>query len=318
MQILIQLLKSFIVIIVSLICVAYITLLERKIIGYIQLRKGPNKTGIFGMLQPIADGIKFISKEIIVPEKSQKFLFLLSPLILFISSVLSWSLIPFFEDSFANLTLGALYPIAIASIGIFSIAVAGIASGSKYAILGAIRAIAQMISYEIVIGLIVIAIGFTANSFNLSQIVLFQKNIWIIFYLFPLGIIFFIASLAKTNRMPFDFPESESELVSGYNVEYSGILYALFYISEYLNIIFASIMLSILFFGGWSAPFGFIKDNILWLFVKSFIFIFLFIVIRATLPRIKYNSLIKLCWKYFIPICIICIFLISTIKFLKT
>jgi NADH-quinone oxidoreductase subunit H len=287
-----------------LFCIAYLTLFERKVIAAMQLRKGPNTTGPFGLLQPIADGIKLLHKETIVPQTPHAKIFMLSPIVLFTLSFSCWSVIPFQEKMvFSNLNVGLLYVIAISSLNIYSIILAGWSSGSYYAFLGAMRSVAQMISYEAIIGFILIAIIMRSQSFNLLNIVFLQKNMWNFIPFFPLWIIFFICSLAETNRAPFDLPESEAELVSGYNVEYSSFSYALFYLSEYGNMMLMSSLNAILFMGGWLPPcqaLSFIP-GIVWFMLKILFFLFLFIWIRATLPRFRYDQLMSLTWKVFLP-----------------
>jgi NADH-quinone oxidoreductase subunit H len=307
---------NFLVICLKIICfliglllaVAYCVFFERKVIAYIQRRVGPNTTGPLGLLQPIADGIKLLNKETILPFKSYKILFLASPVLLFSLSVSSWAVIPFdFNCVFSNLNVGLLYILGISSLGVYSIIMAGFASQSRYALLGALRAASQMISYEISIGLIIVSVVMRSHSFNLTAIVMSQKSGWNIFYKFPIMFIlwgiFFISTLAETNRSPFDLSEAETELVSGCSTEYSSFSYALFYLSEYANMILMSAVNTILFFGGWLPPFGItFLPGPFWFSLKVSFFLFLFFWIRATMPRFRYDQLMRLGWKVFLPL----------------
>jgi NADH-quinone oxidoreductase subunit H len=285
--------------------VAYLTLMERKVIGAMQLRKGPNVVGIFGLLQPLADGLKLMLKEVIIPDQSNKALFLLAPVITFVLALIGWAVVPFSETFvIANLNIGVIYLLATSSLGVYGIIIAGWASNSKYAFLGAIRSSAQMISYEVSIGLIIISVVLCAGSLNLSEIVLAQKTHWFALPMFPMFILFFVSGLAETNRLPFDLPEAESELVAGYNVEYSSMPFSMFFLGEYANMILISAFASILFLGGWLPPFealAFIPGPV-WLCLKIFILLFCFIWVRATLPRYRYDQLMRLGWKVFLPI----------------
>lgn len=290
-----------------LLSVAYLTYIERKVIASMQLRIGPNVVGPFGLLQPIADAIKLLHKEIIFPEKSDKKLFLLAPLLTFFLSLSAWVVIPFDRHLvFSSINIGVLYLLAISSLGIYGIIIAGWASNSRYAFLGAMRSAAQMISYEVSLGIIVATVVLTAGSMNLEEIVLAQKGRWFIFAHFPIFIIFFISILAETNRAPFDLPEAEAELVAGYNVEYSSMAFALFFLGEYANMILMSAIASILFLGGWLAPlnieiFHWVPGYI-WFAMKISFVLFLFIWVRATFPRYRYDQLMRLGWKIFLPI----------------
>ncbi len=286
--------------------VAYLTLMERKVIAAMQLRKGPNVVGPFGLLQPLADGLKLMLKEVVLPSQANKFLFLLAPVITFVLALIGWAVIPFSETfTIANINIGVTYLLATSSLGVYGIIISGWASNSKYAFLGAIRSSAQMISYEVSIGLIIISVVLCAGSLNLSEIVLSQKNGWYILPMFPMFILFFVSALAETNRLPFDLPEAESELVAGYNVEYSSMPFSMFFLGEYANMILISAFASILFLGGWLP----ICDNDLcnaipspiWLIAKIFILLFCFIWVRATLPRYRYDQLMRLGWKVFLP-----------------
>jgi len=287
--------------------VAYLTLMERKVIGAMQLRKGPNTVGPFGLLQPLADGLKLMLKEVIIPSESNKILFLLAPIITFVLALIGWAVIPFSETfAIANINVGVTYLLATSSLGVYGIIIAGWASNSKYAFLGAIRSSAQMISYEVSIGLIIISVVLLAGSLNLTDIVMAQKNHWFILPCFPMFVIFFISALAETNRLPFDLPEAESELVAGYNVEYSSMPFSMFFLGEYANMILISSFGSILFLGGFLPLF----DNdfcnaipgVIWLAAKVFIMLFCFIWVRATLPRYRYDQLMRLGWKVFLPL----------------
>lgn len=287
--------------------VAYLTLAERKVLAYMQLRVGPTQVGPFGLLQPIADGIKLLHKELVLPNDADKILFVFAPILTFSLSLAAWAVIPFGPDwVFADINVGVLYVLAISSLGVYGIIIAGWSSNSKYAFLGALRSAAQMISYEVSIGLVIVCVVLCAGSLNLKEIVLAQNDQWFVVKLFPLAVIFFISSLAETNRTPFDLPEAEAELVSGYNVEYSSFSYALFYLGEYANMILMSAMNSILFFGGWLPPFGWPWltniPPIVWFLGKICFFLFLFLWVRATLPRYRYDQLMRLGWKIFLPL----------------
>ncbi len=288
-------------------CVAFLTLFERKIIAAMQLRKGPNIVGPFGLFQPLADGLKLMLKEPIIPIGANKIIFLLAPVITYSLALIAWAVIPI-SDNFviADVNLGLLYLIAISSLGVYGIIMAGWASNSKYAFLGAIRSSAQMISYEVSMGIIIVCILLLTGSLNLKEIVLSQQDGWYIWPLFPIFIIFFISILAETNRHPFDLPEAEAELVAGYNVEYSSMPFALFFLGEYANMILMSALTTILFLGGWLAPFNIEWLNIIpgqiWFILKVTFLLFLFIWVRATLPRYRYDQLMRLGWKIFLPI----------------
>ena len=311
------LIKIFIIILPLLGAVAYLTLMERKVIASMQLRKGPNVVGPFGLLQPIADGLKLILKEIIIPSKANKFLFFLAPIITFVLALIGWAVIPFSENFVvANLNIGVLYLLATSSLGVYGIIIAGWASNSKYAFLGAIRSSAQMISYEISIGLIIISVVLMAGSLNLSEIVLAQKNGWYVVSMFPMFVLFFVSALAETNRHPFDLPEAEAELVAGYNVEYSSMAFAMFFLGEYANMILISSVASILFLGGWlpicNHPFCLAIPGFVWLMLKVIFLLFCFIWVRATLPRYRYDQLMRLGWKVFLPISLVWVVGVAT------
>ena len=313
LQVLIQIL---VVTVPMLIAMAMLTYMERKVMAAMQLRKGPNVVGPFGLLQPFADGVKLFLKETIIPSKSNKVMFLLAPMITFALALLGWAVIPFSPGFvIANLNVGVLYLFAVSSLGVYGIIISGWASNSKYAFLGAIRSSAQMVSYEVSIGLVIITVLLFVGSLNLGQIVQAQGggiSHWFAFNifsgqfpLFPMFVIFFISGLAETNRLPFDLPEAEGELVAGYNVEYSSMSFALFFLGEYINMILMSAMTVTLFLGGWQSPFagdfmGFVPHGV-WFMLKIFICLFVFIWARATFPRYRYDQLMRLGWKIFLP-----------------
>lgn len=312
--------KILLVVIPLLICVAYLTYAERKVIAAMQLRKGPNVVGPFGLLQPLADGVKLMLKEIIIPTQANKIIFILAPMITFILSLVGWAVIPLSSEFvIANLNIGILYLLAISSLGVYGIIMAGWASNSKYAFLGAIRSSAQMISYEVSMGLIIITVLITTGSLNLTEIVYAsQQQPWYIeLLLIPMAVVFFISILAETNRLPFDLPEAEAELVAGYNVEYSSMTFALFFLGEYANMIITSSMMVILFMGGWLPPFGIQSltyiPGFIWFALKVAFILFCFLWVRASLPRYRYDQLMRLGWKVFLPITLIWVVLISGI-----
>lgn len=299
--------KILAIIIPTLIAVAFFTVAERKIMGAIQRRRGPNVIGFMGLLQALADGLKLFVKETTLPSNSNLIVFLLAPMISFILSLISWSIIPFSHKLVAaDINLGVLYLFAISSLNVYGILLAGWSSNSKYSYLGALRSAAQMISYEISIGFIVLTTVLCAGSFNLSTIVLAQTKIYYIVPLFPMFVIFYISMLAETNRHPFDLPEAEAELVSGYNVEYSAMTFALFFLAEYSNMLLMSTFSSILFLGGWLPLFDIFFLNFLpgsfWLSLKIALGAVFFILTRATLPRYRYDQLMQLGWKLFLPL----------------
>lgn len=299
-----------------LLSIAYLTFWERKVIGAMQLRTGPATVGPFGLLQPIADGIKLLHKETIVPHLSNKVLFIFAPLLTFTLSFSAWAVIPFdYGSVFSNINVGVLYLFSVSSFGVYGIIFAGWASNSKYAFLGALRSAAQMISYEVSIGLVVVCVVLISGSVNLTDIVLAQKKHWFGFLLFPLFVIFFISSLAETNRTPFDLPEAEAELAGGYNVEYSSFVYALFYLAEYGNMILMSAFNTLLFLGGWlpivESSLTLKIPGIIWFLLKVCVLLFIFLWVRATMPRYRYDQLMYLGWKVFLPISFIFVILIS-------
>ena len=294
--------KILFLILPVLIAVAFFTVAERKILGSIQRRRGPNVVGVFGLFQALADGLKLFLKETILPSSSNKFLFIIAPILTFFLSTLGWAALPIITNSvFADLNLGVLYLLSISSLGVYGIIISGWASNSKYAFLGSLRSAAQIISYEVSIGFIIVSVIVCAGSINLSEIVFAQRNVWFCFPLFPMFVLFFISCLAETNRHPFDLPEAEAELVSGYNVEYSGIGFALFFLGEYSNIILISCITTLFFLGGWFFPVKFFEGSFCFA-IKSFFFISLFIWARAAYPRYRYDQLIRLGWKIFLPL----------------
>jgi len=303
-----------------IVCVALLTLMERKVIAAMQLRKGPNIVGPFGLLQPFADGLKLLLKETILPTHANKVVFVIAPMLTFSLALLGWAVIPMSGTwVIANINVGVLYLFAISSLGVYGIIMAGWASNSKYAFLGAIRSAAQMVSYEVSIGFVIVTVLLMVGSLNLTDIVNAQKGgiaHWhLCGVLFPMFIIFFVSALAETNRHPFDLPEAEAELVAGYNVEYSSMTFALFFLGEYANMILMSAMTSVLFLGGWwspvDMPFFNAIPGVLWLVVKILAMLFVFIWVRATLPRYRYDQLMRLGWKVFLPISLLWVVLVS-------
>jgi NADH-quinone oxidoreductase subunit H len=299
-------LKSLAIIVPLLVAVAYLTLLERKVMASMQQRRGPNVVGLFGLLQPLADGLKLLIKETILPSSANTIIFILAPIITFLLALVTWSVIPFAADMvLIDLNVGILFVFAISSLGVYGIIAAGWSSNSKYSFLGALRSAAQMVSYEVSIGLIIMCVLLCAGSLNLSEIVYAQKEVWYCIPLFPLFIMFFISGLAETNRAPFDLPEAEAELVSGYNTEYAAMGFALFFLGEYANMILMCSVLTILFLGGWLpllniAPFNLIP-GVFWFGFKVTILLFVFVWVRAAFPRYRYDQLMRLGWKVFLP-----------------
>ena len=301
----ISLIKILIIVVPLLISVAYFTLAERKILGAIQRRRGPNVVGVYGLLQPLSDGFKLLVKETVLPSTANKFIFIISPIITFVISLMGWAIIPYDKYSLlSELNVGVLYLFAVSSLGVYGIIMSGWSSNSKYAFLGALRSAAQMVSYEVSIGFIIVTVVVCCGSFNLQIIIESQKNIWFLIPFFPLFLMFFVSALAETNRHPFDLPEAEAELVSGYNVEYSAMGFALFSLGEYANMLLMSSLNVILFFGGWLPPFSFLSfiPGAGWFGVKVCFFVILFIWMRAALPRYRYDQLMGLGWKVFLPI----------------
>lgn len=294
------------IVIPLLLAVAYLTLVERKVIAAMQLRVGPNVVGWFGLLQPFADGLKLLHKETIIPARANPLIFLVAPLITFGLSLSAWAVIPFSPGwVVANINVGVLYLFAISSLGVYGIIIAGWASNSKYAFLGALRSAAQMVSYEVSIGLVIMTVLLSAGSMNLTSIVESQKDLWYVIPHLPMAVIFIISALAETNRAPFDLPEAEAELVSGYNVEYSSMTFALFFLGEYANMILMSTMGTILFLGGWLPPLEMVPltwiPGVVWFFLKVSFLLFIFLWVRATFPRYRYDQLMRLGWKVFLP-----------------
>jgi NADH-quinone oxidoreductase subunit H len=306
-------LKILVVVVPLLLAVAYLTLAERKVIGYIQVRLGPNRVGIKGSLQPIADAIKLLFKEIIIPSSANRFLFLAAPVLAFVPAMLVWAAIPFGPGmAISNMNAGLLYVLAIAGLGVYGIIVAGWASNSKYAFLGAMRAAAQLVAYEIAMGFALVGVLMVAQTLDLSKIVEAQAGggfwSWYWLPLFPFFLVYFISGVAETNRAPFDVAEGESEIVAGFHVEYSGMAFALFFLAEYANMIFVSILTAILFLGGWYPPvnlppFTWVPGTV-WLIAKTAFLLFVFLWIRATFPRYRYDQIMRLGWKVFIPVTI--------------
>lgn len=304
--------KFILLIIPVLIAVAYLTLAERKILGYSQLRKGPNVVGVYGLLQPLADGLKLFSKEMVVPNHVSLFLYFFAPILALTLGLLVWTLLPLgYSAVMVDLPLGLLVIFALSSVNTYAILSSGWSSNSKYAFLGALRAAAQMISYEVSIGLIILSVIICSSSFNLTSIVQSQQqSLWFLFPLLPSSLMFLVSCLAETNRAPFDLTEGESELVSGYNVEYSSMSFALFFLAEYSHIIFSSFLYAILFLGGFSFL-GF--DLSIALFIKSFFIIFFFIWVRTSFPRLRYDQLMTLLWKSYLPLSLSFVLLTSTL-----
>src|SRR5512132_2981456 len=309
-----------------LLAVAYLTFAERKVIAAMHLRKGPNVVGPFGLLQPIADGLKLFVKETIIPSGANRAVFVIAPMITFILALVAWAVIPFGKLAsgqpivVADINVGILYLFAISSLGVYGIIMAGWASNSKYAFLGGIRSAAQMVSYEVSIGFVMISVLLCAGSLNLSRIVEAQAGPygmlnWFVFPLLPMAVIFFVSGLAETNRHPFDLPEAEAELVAGYNVEYSAMPFALFFLGEYANIILMSAICSVLFLGGWLPPFAIPPftwiPGPIWLIAKICLILFIFLWARATLPRYRYDQLMRLGWKVFLPASLLWVVLVS-------
>ena len=299
-------LKTLALVVPLLIGVAYLTYFERKVMGAIQLRKGPNVVGPFGLWQPFADALKMLMKETIIPTGADKILFVLAPMITFGLAIIAWAVIPVNNGwGIANINVGVLYLFAISSLGVYGVIIAGWASNSKYAFLGALRSAAQMVSYEVSMGFVIVTVLILAGSQNLNSIVLAQKHIWYAVPLFPLFVIFFISGLAETNRAPFDLAEGESEIVAGFFVEYSAMSFALFFLGEYANMILISGMTTTLFLGGWLSPVPFLPSGVFWFLLKVLVCLFVFVWVRATLPRFRYDQLMALGWKVFLPISLV-------------
>ncbi|RFD20657.1 NADH-quinone oxidoreductase subunit NuoH [Komagataeibacter melaceti] len=305
-QILLIALESLAVLAPLLLGVAYLTLAERKVMAAMQLRKGPNVNGPFGVLQAFADAIKMLTKETVIPSGANRMLFLFAPFLTFSLAMVAWAVIPTGNGlAIANINVGVLYLLAISSLGVYGMLIAGWASNSKYAFLGGLRSAAQMVSYEVSIGLVIVSVLLAVGSLNLNDIVLAQRHVWFCLPMFPMFIVFFISALAETNRAPFDLPEGESELVAGFFVEYSALAFGLFFLGEYANMFLMSGMVSILFLGGWLPPLGIAPltwiPGPLWLIAKILFCLFVFIWVRATFPRFRYDQLMRLGWKVFLP-----------------
>mgnify|MGYP003396865996 FL=1 len=311
------LLKIVLIVAPLLLCVAYLTWAERKVIGYMQVRIGPNRVGPLGLIQPIADGLKLLLKEIIVPSSASKGIFIIAPMLAIAPALAAWAVIPFTDTLvLANIDASLLYIMAITSMGVYGVMLSGWASNSKYAFIGAMRSAAQMVSYEIAMGFSLICVLMVSNSLNLVEIVGAQNNgrfagyglgflSWNWLPLFPMFVVYLISGTAELNRAPFDVAEGESEIVAGFHVEYSGMAFALFFLAEYANMILVSALTSIMFLGGWLSPVGFLPDGIIWLFAKMSVILFLYLWFRATFPRYRYDQLMRLGWKVFVPICLV-------------
>jgi NADH-quinone oxidoreductase subunit H len=303
-----------------LVSVAMIVWLDRRIWAFVQKRQGPNVVGPFGLLQSLADALKYIFKEIIIPSSSNKVIFILAPIITMTLALISWAVIPFSATQvIANINVGILYLFAVSSLGVYGIIMGGWASNSKYPFLGAIRSAAQMVSYEVSIGVIIINVLLCVGSLNLNDIVIAQTNIWFVIPLFPMFVIFFISALAETNRPPFDLPEAEAELVAGYQTEYSGMMYAMFWLGEYANILLMCAMGSILFLGGWLSPIELypftLVPGAIWLIFKILFLFILFALVKAIVPRYRYDQLMRLGWKIFLPLSLFWVVLTSSYLF---
>jgi len=311
------LLKIVGIILPLLLCVAYLTFWERKVIGWMQVRIGPNRVGPWGLLQPIADGVKLLLKEIIVPTKASKGIYFIGPALAFATALAAWAVVPFSEGwVVANIDAGVLYLLAITSVGIYSVIIAGWASNSKYPFFAAMRSAAQMVSYEIAMGFALVCVLMVSSSLNLSDIVRVQGKgmfadmglsilSWNWLPLLPMFIVYLVSGIAETNRAPFDVVEGESEIVAGHMVEYSGMAFAMFFLGEYSNMILVSVMTSIFFLGGWLSPVGFLPDSFVWLAGKTCFILFLFLWFRATFPRYRYDQIMRLGWKVFVPMCMV-------------
>jgi NADH-quinone oxidoreductase subunit H len=303
-----------------LVSVAMIVWLDRRVWAFVQKRQGPNVVGPFGLLQSLADALKYIFKEIIIPASSNKIIFILAPIITMTLALIAWAVIPFGENQvLADINVGILYIFAVSSLGVYGIIMGGWASNSKYPFLGSIRSAAQMVSYEVSIGIIIINVLLCVGSLNLNDIVIAQKNIWFIIPLFPMFVIFFISALAETNRPPFDLPEAEAELVAGYQTEYSGMMYAMFWLGEYANILLMCALGSILFLGGWLSPLDFYPFNLIpgaiWLILKILFLFILFALVKAIVPRYRYDQLMRLGWKIFLPLSLTYVILTASYLF---
>ena len=303
-----------------LVSVAMIVWLDRRVWAFVQKRQGPNVVGPFGLLQSLADALKYIFKEIIIPSSSNKVIFILAPIVTMTLALISWAVIPFSATQvLADINVGILYLFAVSSLGVYGIIMGGWASNSKYPFLGAIRSAAQMVSYEVSIGVIIINVLLCVGSLNLNDIVIAQQNLWFVIPLFPMFVIFFISALAETNRPPFDLPEAEAELVAGYQTEYSGMMYSMFWLGEYANILLMCAMGAILFLGGWLSPIEIypftLVPGAVWLILKILLLFFLFALVKAIVPRYRYDQLMKLGWKVFLPMSLIWVVLTASFLF---
>jgi NADH-quinone oxidoreductase subunit H len=303
-----------------LVSVAMIVWLDRRVWAFVQKRQGPNVVGPFGLLQSLADALKYLFKEIIIPSSSNKVIFILAPIVTMTLALIAWAVIPFSATQvLADINVGVLYLFAVSSLGVYGIIMGGWASNSKYPFLGAIRSAAQMVSYEVSIGVIIINVLLCVGSLNLNDIVIAQKNLWFVIPLFPMFVIFFISALAETNRPPFDLPEAEAELVAGYQTEYSGMMYAMFWLGEYANILLMCAMGAILFLGGWLSPIDMypftLVPGAIWLILKILLLFILFALVKAIVPRYRYDQLMRLGWKVFLPLSLIWVVLTSSYLF---
>ena len=312
--------KILFLLIPVLVSVAMIVWLDRRVWAFVQKRQGPNVVGPFGLLQSLADALKYIFKEIIIPASSNKIIFVIAPIITMTLALIAWAVIPFGADQvLANINVGILYIFAVSSLGVYGIIMGGWASNSKYPFLGAIRSAAQMVSYEVSIGIIIINVLLCVGSLNLNDIIIAQKEMWFIIPLFPMFVIFFISALAETNRPPFDLPEAEAELVAGYQTEYSGMMYAMFWLGEYANILLMCALGSILFLGGWLSPIDLYPFNLIpgaiWLIFKILLLFILFALVKAIVPRYRYDQLMRLGWKIFLPLSLTYVILTASYLF---
>ena len=315
-----QVYKILFLLVPVLVSVAMVVWLDRRVWAFVQKRQGPNVVGPFGLLQSLADALKYVFKEIIIPSSSNKVIFILAPIVTMTLALFSWAVIPFSATQvLADINVGILYLFAVSSLGVYGIIMGGWASNSKYPFLGAIRSAAQMVSYEVSIGVIIINVLLCVGSLNLNDIVIAQQNLWFVIPLFPMFVIFFISSLAETNRPPFDLPEAEAELVAGYQTEYSGMMYAMFWLGEYANILLMCALGSILFLGGWLSPIEIypftLVPGAVWLILKILLLFFLFALVKAIVPRYRYDQLMKLGWKVFLPMSLIWVVLTASFLF---
>ena len=309
--------KIMVITVPIMLTVAYLTLAERKVIGYMQIRIGPNRVGPYGLLQPLADGAKLLFKEIIIPSGSNKFLFIAAPILGLAPALAAWAVMPFSEGMvLTNVNAGLLYILAMTSLSVYGIIIAGWASNSKYAFIGAVRSVAQIVSYEIAMGFALVCVLMASQSMNVGDIVRGQQGSlgmlnWYFIPLFPMFLVYLISGVAETNRAPFDMAEGESEIVAGFHVEYSGMAFAMFFLAEYANMILIAFLTSIMFLGGWLSPVPFLPDSFIWLLAKASFFLFLFLWLRATFPRYRYDQLMRLGWKVFIPLTIVWVVVVA-------